>query len=89
VAPKRGCDIHHIVEQTSAEQDGFPRSVIDGTDNLVRISRLKHREITGWYMIKNEDYNGLSPRNYLRGKSWSERTRVGLDVLIRNEVLKP
>ena len=87
--PKRGYDIHHIVEQTSAEQDGFPRSVIDGADNLVRISRLKHREITGWYMTKNEDYNGLSPRNYLRGKSWAERTRVGLDVLIRNGVLKP
>jgi hypothetical protein len=87
--PKRGYDIHHIVEQTSAEQDGFPRSAIDGPDNLVRISRLKHREITGWYMTKNEDYNGLSPRNYLRGRSWAERTRVGLDVLIRNGVLKP
>jgi hypothetical protein len=23
--PKRGYDVHHIVEQTSAEQDGFPR----------------------------------------------------------------
>jgi hypothetical protein len=57
--PKRGYDIHQIVEQTSAEQDGFPRSVIDGPDNLVRIPRLKHWEITGWYMTKNEDYNGL------------------------------
>jgi hypothetical protein len=87
--PKRGYDIHHIVEQTSAEQDGFPRSVIDGPDNLVRIPRLKHWEITGWHMTKNEDYNGISPRNYLRGKSWDERARIGLDALIRYGVLKP
>jgi hypothetical protein len=87
--PKRGYDIHHIVEQTSAEQDGFPRSVIDGPDNLVRIPRLKHWDITGWYMTKNEDYNGISPRDYLRGKSWAERTRIGLDTLTRYGVLKP
>ena len=29
-SPKKGYDIHHIVERSSAEQDGFPRSVIDG-----------------------------------------------------------
>ena len=87
--PKRGYDIHHIVEQTSAEQDGFPRSVIDGPDNLVRIPRLKHWEINGWYGRLNRDFGGRSPREYLRGKDWSERVRVGREALVQHKVLKP
>jgi hypothetical protein len=39
--PAPGYDIHHIVEQTSAEQDGFSRSQIDAPENLVRIPRLR------------------------------------------------
>ena len=84
-----GYDIHHIVEQTPAEQDGYPRSLIDGPENLVRVPTLKHWEITGWYMTGNEDYGGLSPRAYLRGKNWEERRRVGLRALIRHGVLTP
>jgi hypothetical protein len=86
--PKPGYDIHHIVEKTSAEQDGFPKLMINAPENLVRIPRFKHWEITGWYMTGNEDYGGLSPRDYLRGKDWDERTRVGLRALIRHGVLK-
>jgi hypothetical protein len=40
--PAPGYDIHHIVEQTSAEQDGFPRSQIDAPENLARVPRLRH-----------------------------------------------
>lgn len=84
-----GYNVHHVVEQTPAEQDGFPRSLIDGPGNLVRIPTLKHWEITGWYMMPNKDYDGVSPRAYLRGKSWDERTRVGIDALVKYRVLKP
>lgn len=84
-----GYDIHHIVERTSAEQDGFPPSVINAPENLVRIPRFKHWEITGWYMKMNESFGGISPRDYLRGKTWPERIGVGLDALIRHGVLKP
>lgn len=87
--PATGYDIHHIVEQTPAEQDGFPRSMIDGPDNLVRIPTLKHRQINAWYMIRKDAYGGVSPRTYLRGKDWLERTRVGHRALIENGVLKP
>jgi hypothetical protein len=93
-SPQKGYDAHHIVEQASAEEDGFPRSQIDAPKNLVRISTLKHWEITGWYMTKNEDYTNeygeiVSPREYLRQKDWKERTRVGLYALVRFGVLKP
>ena len=87
--PTRGYEIHHIVERKAAKDDKYPNHMINGPDNLVRIPTLKHWQITGWYMTRNDKYGGLSPREYLRGKSWSERTKVGLDALIRVKVLKP
>jgi hypothetical protein len=84
-----GYHVHHIVEQTSAERDGYPRTMIDERDNLVRIPAMKHREITGWYQTRNEDFGYLSPRDYLKGKSWEERRRVGLSALMRFGVLEP
>lgn len=88
-APKAGYQRHHIVEQDAAEKDGYRRSLIDGRDNLVLIPTLKHREITGWFQSRNKEFGGLSPREYLRGKSWDERRQVGLDALIDVGALKP
>lgn len=51
--PKKGYNIHHIVEQTPARQDGFANVRINAPDNLVRIPTLKHWEITAWYNRKN------------------------------------
>jgi hypothetical protein len=88
-SPEKGYDIHHIVEQTHAAQDGYPRTMIDRDDNLVRIPRLRHWEINGWYQRPNRDYDGVPPREYLRGKDWDERRRVGLEALVRYGVLRP
>ena len=63
--------------------------MIDERDNLVRVPTLKHREITSWYQTKNKDFGGLSPRDYLRERSWDERMRVDLDTLIDRGVLVP
>lgn len=63
-----GYDDHHIVEQGAGSREGFPRSAIDGVDNLVSIPRYKHQEITGWYATKNPEFGNLSPRNYLRNR---------------------
>jgi hypothetical protein len=84
-----GYDIHHIVERTQAEKDGFTRRIIDSPDNLVRIPRLKHQDINGWYQTKNPDFGGLSPRDYLKGRSWAVRRAVGLEALKKFGVLKP
>ena len=80
---------HHIVEQTQAERDGYPRSIIDGLDNVASVPIYKHREISAWYQKANPEFGGLSPREYLRGKDWSERNIVGLEALKRVGVLKP
>ena len=54
-SPRKGTMFHHIVEQTSpARDDKIRDALIDGPDNLVRIPRLKHWEITGWYMSGNK-----------------------------------
>lgn len=87
--PRAGYDRHHIVEQTSAEEAGYPRRKIDAPDNLVRIPRMKHWEINAWYQTENADYGRISPREYLSGKDWDERRRVGLEALIKFGVLKP
>ncbi|MBI1203996.1 MAG: DUF2384 domain-containing protein [Rhodopseudomonas sp.] len=79
--PAAGYDIHHIVEQTSAERDGFPRDVIDSPDNLVRVPRLKHQEINGWYQRPNPNFGGQTPREYLSGRNWEVRRAVGLEAL--------
>ena len=84
-----GYDVHHIVEQGSSGDDGFARSVIDAPDNLVRIPRLKHWQINRWYQKENADFDGHTPRDYLRGRSWAVRRKVGLDALRDFGVLKP
>jgi hypothetical protein len=86
---KPGYDIHHIAEQTAAERFGFTRSQVNDPENLARVPRLRHYEITGWYGTANDSYGGLSPREYLSDKGWDERRRVGLDALVRFKVLRP
>ena len=87
--PRQGFDVHHPVEKAQAERDGIPKKIFEGWKNKVEISTLRHWLITGWYMTKNKDYGGLSPRAYLKGKSLREKWRVGLKALIKFRVLKP
>jgi len=87
-APAAGYDVHHIVERASAAKDGSEADLINAPENLVRIPRWKHWQINAWYQTSNKDYGWLTPRQYLQGKSWNERTRVGLDALRKFEVLQ-
>jgi hypothetical protein len=85
---KPGYDVHHIVEQGSAKDDGYSGELIEGRENLVLIPRFQHWRINAWFTTKNEDFGGISPRDYLRGKSWGERRKVGLDALVDFGVLR-
>jgi len=40
-------------------------------------------------MTKNDLFNDLSPREYLRSKDWTERMTIGLHALRKFGVLKP
>lgn len=87
--PALGYDIHHVVEQTQAARDGFTKEQIDSHENLVRIPTMKHWEINAWYQTENLDFDGLTPREYLSGRSWEVRKAVGLEALRTHKVLKP
>ncbi len=88
-----GYDEHHVVERWS-EKDGIPPSMIYSPDNEALIPTLRHWEINSWLDTPNAEFedsegNDMSPRQYLRGKSWEERRRIGMDALIRFGALKP
>lgn len=82
---QKGNEDHHIVWRKSENDtlQGIPRDKIYSADNVVRISTLKHWELTGWYRKPNPDFldaegNPMAPRDYLVGKDYDERRRVGL-----------
>ena len=83
-----GYDDHHIVEQATANPDGSEDDQIDSPDNLARIPTVKHWELNRWYQRSNRDLEGMTPREYLEGKSWADRLRVGLMGLRDIGVLK-
>src|SRR5262245_11377117 len=85
---KPGYEDHHIVEQTPARDRKDPDRKINAPENIVLIPTLKHREISGWYGRKNEEYPA-TPREHVRDKTWEERRQFGLRELIRHGVLKP
>jgi len=87
--PRAGTDIHHIMEQSALRKLDIPDDIIDGPDNLVRIPRYKHQDITAWYAKINPDYENLSPRDYLSDKSMTRHREVGLFALRLFGVLKP
>jgi hypothetical protein len=90
---KPGYDDHHVVEQWST-RDRMPSDKVESAENIVPIPTLKHWEINGWLGEKNAEFkdavgNKLTPRQYMRGKTWEERYQFGLDVLRRFKVLEP
>lgn len=78
---------HHIVEQGSQNSDVDP-SRLQNDDNIVRIPEYKHIEINRYYQTPNDDFGGLTPREYLKGKSYQEKLDCGLDVLRKFGVMK-
>jgi hypothetical protein len=88
-----GYQLHHIVETqyNSSREDSNARRFADrleARENRVLIPTWKHVEISSWYSTRNDLYGGLTPRAYLRGKSWDLQYEVGLGTLRRHGVLK-
>ncbi len=85
---EEGYEDHHIVEQNTATPDGSEAALMDAPDNLARIPTVKHWELNRWYQTPDFKFDGMTPRQYLDGKSWDERRRVGLMGLRDIGVLK-
>lgn len=83
-----GYEDHHIVERGAGGSESFSRAQIEGVGNVVSVPKYRHHEITGWYSKKNPQFGGLSPRQYLQGRSWAEQVQMGHYALRRFGVLK-
>ncbi|MBS0528195.1 MAG: hypothetical protein JSS22_02230 [Proteobacteria bacterium] len=83
-----GYQTHHIVGQFEQNRLQFGDGLIYSRENEVRIPVVKHMDISRFYSTPNAQFGGLSPRDYLRGKSWDEQMQVGLNVLKRFGVLQ-
>ena len=87
-----GYQDHHIVEQGPQNDDLSPeeKKRIDHPENIVRIPYYEHQLITNYY--RNRDpkppCNGMTPRQYMRGKSFDDRYQFGLNVLRGRGIIK-
>jgi hypothetical protein len=86
--PKPGYDVHHILEQGPARTEGFPEDMIEAPENRILIPRFQHWRINAWFATESSVFDQMSPRDYLRGKTWDERRRTGLDALANFGVMK-
>jgi hypothetical protein len=62
--------------------------MVDGPENLVRISTFRHWEVTSAFMRRSDKFAGLSLREHLVGKTWEERRELGMEILRQTGVLK-
>ena len=91
--PRDGYQVHHIVETQYNSNDPASNwrrfgTRLEAPDNRVSIPYWKHVEISSWYSTKNKDYGGMTPRAYLRGKSWGVQYKVGLRIMRHFGALK-
>jgi|SRR5579863_1097939 len=78
---------HHIVED-GPNEGLIPDSLLQSRRNRVKIPYYIHRDISDFYSTKDDEYGGMTPRDYLRGKSFEEQYRFGLDIMRKFGVLK-
>jgi hypothetical protein len=87
-----GYQDHHVVEQGPQNNDLKPeeKERIDDPENIVRIPYYVHQQITNYYRnpIEKAPFNGQTPREYLKGKSYDDRYKFGLGVLREFGVIK-
>ena len=73
---------HHIVEQCQSKttRSGFDINDINTVANVKMTPNDVHKEISRFYSQKHDFTNGLTFRDWLNGKSFSEQTQEGLRV---------
>jgi hypothetical protein len=76
-----GQDIHHVVEQCQAARSGFSKSMINSTDNLVRLPKDVHNQISRYY--SSSAGLGQTVRDSLNGKSFQDQLDYGLSITNR------
>ena len=71
--PHPGYEDHHIVEQ-GRQNDYLDQDQVQSPANVVRIPYYRHKDVQSYYQTPNPNLGGLTPRQYLRGKSYEEHS---------------
>jgi hypothetical protein len=82
-----GQEYHHIVEEGGDNEDDIPASLLQSTDNIIKIPTMVHEAITGEYMKYDEEL-GMSLREYLRGKPYEVQYEKGIEVLRKLSIIQ-
>lgn len=69
-------------------REGIPAIELDSPKNLARIPTFKHWELNSWSETPNAGFGDLTPREYVKGRSWQDRYEVGRQGLRTIGVLK-
>jgi hypothetical protein len=72
-----GYEYHHIVEQGGAGLDDLPAGLMDSTENVVKIPRLLHEEISAEYGRYYKD-TGKTLRDWLSSQPYKVRRAEGI-----------
>lgn len=75
-----GYQYHHIVEE-SINDGAIPASLLQNTNNIIRIPTLLHEEISAVYGRSARTAQDMTLRQWLKGSSYQEQYDYGLYVL--------
>jgi hypothetical protein len=81
-----GYEYHHIVEQGS-ESGEIPEALLNSTNNIVKIPKLVHEEISAEYS-RNYSNTGMSLRKWLRMQPYDVQRAKGLEVMRKFGIIK-
>jgi hypothetical protein len=91
-----GYDYHHIVEQGGPNATNIPAEELHSTENMIRMPRLLHEEITSAYSDEASEHfsdpsiqPGQTVRQWLRTQPYDVQYRSGLKIMRDLGILKP
>ena len=70
---------HHIVEQSKVDE--FGARTINSAGNVMAITREVNQKLNAHYSSKFFWTNGKTVREWLKGRSWEEQFRYGVEAL--------
>jgi DNA-binding Lrp family transcriptional regulator len=82
-----GYERHHIVERGPNSEKSTDEQLED-EKNVVTIPYYRHRDISDYYSTKNSNLGGRTPRDFLRGKTFEEQYKFGVEQLRKFGVIK-
>ncbi len=82
-----GYEYHHIVEQGGSGLDDLPAGIMNSTENVIKIPRLLHEEISAEYGA-NYEGTGKTLREWLSTQPYEVRRAKGIEIMRKLGIIK-